>query len=101
MQTAVMQKREPLRAAQPIVRLLMMMNLPLRKLPRSLRPLMNWAAVTLLLWVPIVWVLAVMNRGAPEHDANAESAGGHATDIVLHDSSRIDEKVTAQPSTSH
>jgi hypothetical protein len=34
-----------------------MINLPLRLVPPSARPIVDWLALSLVFWVPIVWVL--------------------------------------------
>jgi hypothetical protein len=78
---------------QPVVRLLVMVNLPFRRVARSKRSLLDWAALTLLAWTPIVWVLVLLNRG-PSH-ADAAQAEDHADSaLALHESSRIVDEPT-------
>lgn len=60
--------------------ILQMVNAPLRMIPAKGLPLVNIAAVTLLLWAPLVWVLAAMGIGRPspaapvEHESAAHGA---------------------------
>jgi hypothetical protein len=41
------------------VSILCAMNLPMRFVPPRLRPAVDWLALSLILWVPIVWLFAV------------------------------------------
>jgi hypothetical protein len=51
--------------AAPLVLVLMILNFPLRLVPARLRLIVDWAAITLLAWVPIVWMLVlVTSRGS-------------------------------------
>ncbi len=43
----------------PLITVLSGLNYPLRKIPKKLRPAMDWLALSLVFWVPIVWVLAL------------------------------------------
>lgn len=43
----------------PLVTVLTGMNYPLRKIPEQFRPAVDWLALSLVFWVPIVWVLAL------------------------------------------
>ncbi len=43
----------------PLVTVLSGLNYPLRKIPKRLRPAVDWLALSLVFWVPIVWVLAM------------------------------------------
>ncbi|HWB19710.1 MAG TPA: hypothetical protein VG711_05365, partial [Phycisphaerales bacterium] len=40
-----------------VVTVLAGVNAPLRKVPQQLLPVMNWAAISLLVWVPVVWLM--------------------------------------------
>ena len=43
----------------PLVTVLSGLNYPLRMIPERLRPAVDWLALSLVFWVPIVWVLAM------------------------------------------
>lgn len=43
-------------------RCLALPSLPLQFIPAPWRPLVNWIAISLVLWVPIVWVVALVLR---------------------------------------
>lgn len=43
--------------APPAKRTLIVINAPLRKVPPSMRPLVDYLALTLIMWVPIVWAI--------------------------------------------
>jgi hypothetical protein len=49
--------------AGPIVAMLEWLNVPRRRLPTSARAVVDWIALSLLLWVPVVWVFALMFAG--------------------------------------
>ena len=49
------QRIEPV--AIPVLR---RVNYPLRHVPQKLRPIVDWIALSLLFWVPIVWVIALL-----------------------------------------
>lgn len=51
--------------SEAIRQILVMVNGPVRSLPESKRTLVNWFALTLAMWVPIVWA-AVWFLSAPE-----------------------------------
>ena len=59
----------------PIVNVLVIINSPLRKIPASMRPMVDWLALSLLAWVPIVWVLAIClgHKSAPPAAAPLKS----------------------------
>jgi len=42
-----------------LVMVLMTLSLPLRKIPRGVRPMVDWLALSLLFWVPVVWVIVL------------------------------------------
>jgi hypothetical protein len=46
-----------------VVSVLSGMNLPIRVLPLRFRPVVDWLALSLILWVPIVWLFAVFLGG--------------------------------------
>ncbi len=51
-------------AAEPhVVSVLRWMNSPLRHVPPSARPTVDWIALSLVLWVPIVWLIALFVVG--------------------------------------
>ena len=50
-----LQRIEPV--AVPVLR---RVNYPLRYVPQTLRPIVDWIALSLLFWVPIVWVIALL-----------------------------------------
>jgi hypothetical protein len=50
--------------AEPlIVDVLETANRPLRRVPPSMRPIVDWIALSLVFWVPIVWVVALFVIG--------------------------------------
>ncbi len=51
----VLQRIEPV--AVPVLR---RVNYPLRYVPQTLRPIVDWIALSLLFWVPIVWAIALL-----------------------------------------
>jgi hypothetical protein len=50
-------------AAPALLMLLSALALPLRFVPAGIRPLVDWLALSLVFWVPIVWVIAVFAIG--------------------------------------
>ncbi len=50
-----LQRIEPI--AVPVLR---RVNYPLRYVPQTLRPIVDWIALSLLFWVPIVWAIALL-----------------------------------------
>jgi hypothetical protein len=50
-------------AAPALLMLLSALALPLRFVPTGIRPLVDWLALSLVFWVPIVWVIAVFAIG--------------------------------------
>jgi len=48
------------RLAPVVVTLLCVLNVPLRFVPRSVRPVVDWVALSLVFWVPIVWCVAMV-----------------------------------------
>ncbi|MCH8210031.1 MAG: hypothetical protein IIB99_01535 [Planctomycetes bacterium] len=50
-----MQRIEPV--AVPVLR---RVNYPLRYVPQTMRPIVDWIALSLLFWVPIVWAIALL-----------------------------------------
>jgi hypothetical protein len=50
-----LQRIEPV--AVPVLR---RVNYPLRYVPQNLRPIVDWIALSLLFWVPIVWAIALL-----------------------------------------
>lgn len=42
---------------------LSLLSAPLRYVPESFRPLVDWIAISLVFWVPVVWVLAFVLAG--------------------------------------
>ena len=51
-----------------------MLNLPLRYVPPAMRPAVDWVALSLLVWVPIVWVMALTGLGSASPHSGAEHA---------------------------
>lgn len=47
----------------PAVKVLLWMNYPLRVLPPSVRLIVDWIALSLIFWVPIVWLVALLVVG--------------------------------------
>jgi hypothetical protein len=75
------------RAAQPAVPVLVIVNFPLRLVPQSMRSAVDWLALTLLVWVPIVWIMVfalgtdhqASTAVSPHtHEAQADSHATHA-----------------------
>jgi hypothetical protein len=46
-----------------VIAVLRILNLPQRRLPARVRPLLDWLALTLVFWVPVVWLIAVLLVG--------------------------------------
>lgn len=69
-QQVVMPERTGLGKA--LIGILMLMNLPFRFVPQRLWPAMNWVAITLALWVPVVWLVLpeYVSRQTPPHSAD-------------------------------
>ena len=63
-------KSRAAKVAKPVVPVLMIVNFPLRWVPSSLRPLVDWAALSLLVWVPIIWIM-VVTLGKKPQDSGA------------------------------
>jgi hypothetical protein len=47
-------------AVRPV---LQAMSFPLRFVPPSLRPMVDWIALSLVFWVPIVWIVVLFVMG--------------------------------------
>jgi hypothetical protein len=60
-ETGQLRRRNILVAA--VIAVLLVMNLPLRQLPTSVRPLVDWIALSLVFWVPVTWVIALLVIG--------------------------------------
>ncbi|MHC4991059.1 MAG: hypothetical protein ACYTGC_08760 [Planctomycetota bacterium] len=43
-------------------RVLVPMNAPLRRLPATAQQVLDWVALSLVFWVPVVWILALVLR---------------------------------------
>ena len=55
---------EPAERPEPVlVKLLATLNYPLRGLSPTMRTLVDWIALSLIFWVPIVWLIALMIVG--------------------------------------
>lgn len=78
-----------------VVGVLMIINFPLRFVPASQRPMVDWIALSLLGWVPVVWVLVLTlgHRNAhvqasPEvHEAGSVLATTPTEDKPMHEAS--------------
>ncbi|MHC4106832.1 MAG: hypothetical protein ACYSTY_01975 [Planctomycetota bacterium] len=52
------------RTARPVVMVTLgLVNFPLRFVPASLRPIVDWIALSLVFWVPITWMIAMFLIG--------------------------------------
>lgn len=67
-----------------VVLLLMIVNYPMRWLPPGLRPVMNWTAFSLLLWVPIVWAMVIMMHESPPSTAPHEDETPSSQPAPMH-----------------
>lgn len=47
----------------PLIAILRPVSYPMRFVPSSMKPVVDWVALSLVIWVPIVWVLAVFVLG--------------------------------------
>ncbi len=47
----------------PLIAILRPASYPMRFVPSSMKPVVDWVALSLVIWVPIVWVLAVFVLG--------------------------------------
>lgn len=96
--------------------ILQMVNAPLRMIPAKGLPLVNIAAVTLLLWAPLVWVLAAMGIGRPspaapvdhesaahgeEQAADSHGSGQGASSSDSHGTSKDSHGKTAAKPAEH
>jgi hypothetical protein len=50
-------------AHPPLVRALQWMNAPRRSLPPPARVIVDWVALSLVFWVPVVWLFALFLVG--------------------------------------
>ncbi len=79
------------RIAKPVIKLLMMANFPLRSFSSPQRSIVNFVAITLVAWVPIVWMLgksgffesappsvAAHKKEAAKHESSGHGESGHA-----------------------
>ena len=57
------QNERRLVARAVVMRLLLWMNYPLRFLPDQARVIVEWIALSLVFWVPIVWLIALLLVG--------------------------------------
>jgi hypothetical protein len=51
--------RETIPADNPLITVLSLMNYPLRKVPAKARPVVDWVALSLIFWTPIVWAIVL------------------------------------------
>lgn len=51
------------KAEPPLVTVLSMVNWPLRKVPANARFLVDWFSLSMVFWVPVVWVLVMFVAG--------------------------------------
>jgi len=72
------------RAARPAIGVLILMNYPLRFVPPKLRPAIDWIALSLLAWVPIVWIMVLMLGSSHSTDSASHIMGEHAASS-MHD----------------
>jgi hypothetical protein len=56
--------------ARPLVPVLVILSFPLRFVPAPLRHVVDWAALSLLVWVPIIWIMVVMLGEESPHDSS-------------------------------
>lgn len=65
---------------RPALHALKFINAPMRRVPAEYRTALDWLAVSLALWVPIVWVMAV--RHSNDHDlADAARSVGESPSL--------------------
>jgi hypothetical protein len=70
--------------ARLLVPVLVMVNYPLRLIPGSMRTAVDWVALSLLVWVPIVWIMVIaFGHGG----ASRTPHGSHESSAAIHDSS--------------
>jgi hypothetical protein len=62
---AVSKPRRNFSFVTPLVKALAAINFPLRYVPAGFRPALNVGAISLLVWVPIVWVVAYLSSRGP------------------------------------
>ena len=64
-QVELAKNEEPAPRGTPpkLVRLLAAMNYPVRLLPPPARAVVDWIALSLIFWVPIVWLIAILVVG--------------------------------------
>lgn len=67
--------------ARPLVPVLVILNFPLRLVPASLRPVVDWAALSLLVWVPIIWIMVVMLGESSPDDASHSASPEHVEHV--------------------
>ena len=67
------------RVARPAVPLLVVVNYPLRLVPQSMRSALDWIALTLLIWAPIVWIMVVALGGSPDGSGDGSHEAATAT----------------------
>jgi hypothetical protein len=51
------------RVETPLIAVLSVVNAPVRRVPEPARHLVDWLALTLVFWVPVVWVIALVLVG--------------------------------------
>jgi hypothetical protein len=79
-------------------RLLAIVNSPLAKLPQHMRPMVDWVALTLLAWVPIVWLMALLN--GPGHAAVETTPQESATTLDSQTDQRSESSAGASADSS-
>ena len=92
-------KRLSAALAKPIVAALVIANYPLRFLPRSFRPAIDWIALSLLVWVPIVWIMVFAFGG--EGSAKASSPAIERSPQAVHESSTNTAEIKQEHDKSH
>jgi hypothetical protein len=76
-----------------VIGVLTIVNYPLRFVPQSQRPMVDWIALSLLGWVPVVWVLVLtlgnrnahVQASAEVHEAGSVLASTPVEDKAMHE----------------
>jgi hypothetical protein len=76
-----------------VIGVLTIVNYPVRFVPQSQRPMVDWIALSLVAWVPVVWVLVLtlgnrnahVQASAEVHEAGSVLASTPVEDKAMHE----------------
>jgi hypothetical protein len=92
-----------------VIGVLTIVNYPLRFVPQSQRPMVDWIALSLVGWVPVVWILvftlghknAHVQASAEVHEAGSVLASAPVEDKAMHETQPTEQHKDALAEQGH